>query len=185
MADVTRLLDAAAAGDPKAAAEVLPLVYDALRALAAARLAQEKPGQTLQATALVHEAYLRLVGPDPDRGWNGRGHFFAAAAEAMRRILVDQARRKQAGKRGGRGGRVPLDAADVGFTSPADELLDIDDALTRLAAEDPQAAQLIQLRYFAGVAMEDAAEMVGLSRSTAYEHWAYARARLKTLLAGE
>ena len=182
MADVTQLLDAAAAGDPKAAADLLPLVYDELRKLAAARMAQEKPGQTVQTTALVHDAYLRLVGPDPGRDWNGRGHFFAAAAEAMRRILVDNARRKKADKRGGKGHRIPLDAADVGFTSPADELLDIDEALTRLASEDLQAARLVQLRYFGGLSIEDAAEVVGLSRSTAYEHWAYARARLRTLL---
>jgi RNA polymerase sigma factor (TIGR02999 family) len=182
MADVTQLLDAAAAGDPRAAAELLPLVYTELRALAAARMAAEQPGQTLQPTALVHEAYLRLTGTGPTADWIGRGHFFAAAAEAMRRILVDQARRRQADKRGGRGRRIPLDAADVGFTSPADHLLDVDDALTRLAAEDPQAARLIQLRYFGGLSIEDAAEVVGVSRSTAYEHWSYARVRLKTLL---
>jgi RNA polymerase sigma factor (TIGR02999 family) len=185
MADVTRLIDAAAAGDPRAAAELLPLVYDELRTLAAARMAAEQPGQTLQATALVHEAYLRLVGGDAGSQWSGRGHFFAAAAEAMRRILVDHARRKQADKRGGQVHRVPLDAADCGFTSPTYELLDIDDALTRLAAEDPQAAQLVQLRYFAGLSIEDAAEMVGISRSAAYEHWSYARVRLKTLLDGQ
>ncbi len=179
MSDVPHILGAIAQGDPQAAGRLLPLVYDELRKLAAQKLAQEKPGQTLQPTALVHEAYLRLVG---DQRFSGRGHFFAAAAEAMRRILVDQARRKQADKRGGQGRRVPLDAADVGFTSPADELLDIDDALTRLAAEDPQAARLIQLRYFAGLSIEDAAEAIGVSRSTAYEHWSYARVRLKTLL---
>ena len=149
------------------------------------RLANEKPGQTLQATALVHEAYLRMVGCEPSRDWNSRGHFFAAAAEAMRRILVDAARRKQADKRGGQGQRLALEAIEVGFTSPADELLDIDDALTRLAAEEPQAARLIQLRYFAGLSVEEAAEVVGIARSTAYEHWAYARVRLKTLLDGE
>ncbi len=182
MEDVTQLLNAIEHDDPQAAGRLLPLVYDELRKLAAQKLAQEKPGQTLQATALVHEAYLRLVGKGDEPPWNGRGHFFAAAAEAMRRILVDQARRKQADKRGGRSRRVPLDAADVGFTSPADELLDIDEALTRLAAEDPQAAQLIQLRYFAGLSIEDAAEVIGISRSTAYEHWSYARVRLKTLL---
>ncbi len=185
MSDVTQLLAAAAAGDPKAAADLLPLVYDELRALAAARMAAEAPDHTLQPTALVHEAYLRLVGTDADQPWNSRGHFFAAAAEAMRRVLVDQARRKQAEKRGGRSCRVPLDDADVGFTSPADELLDIDRALTRLAAEDPRAARLIQLRYFGGRSLEDAAEAVGISRSTAYEHWSYARARLRTLLDGE
>jgi RNA polymerase sigma factor (TIGR02999 family) len=185
MADVTRLLDEAAAGDPKAAADLLPLVYDALRKLAATRLAAEAPDHTLQPTALVHEAYLRLVGNDAGRPWSGRGHFFAAAAEAMRRILVDQARRKQAEKRGGQSRRVSLDEAEVGFTSSADELLDIDQALTRLAAEDPPAARLIQLRYFGGLSLEDAAEVVGISRSTAYEHWAYARVRLRTLLGGE
>ena len=182
MSDVTRLIGAAAAGDPKAAADLLPLVYTELRTLAAARLAAERPGQTLQPTALVHEAYLRLVGPAGDPGWDGRGHFFAAAAEAMRRILVDHARAKLADKRGGGRRRVPLDAADVGFTSPAEDLLDIDDALPRLAAEDPQASQLIQLRHFGGLSIEDAAEVVGISRSTAYEHWSYARARLKSLL---
>ena len=182
MNDVTRILSAIEQGDPHAAEQLLPLVYDELRKLAAQRLAQEKPGQTLQATALVHEAYLRLVDGEKAQHWNSRGHFFAAAAEAMRRILVDQARRKQAAKRGGQGRRVPLDAADVGFASPADELLDIDEALSRLAAEDPQAARLIQLRYFAGLSIEDAAEVVGISRSTAYEHWSYARVRLKTLL---
>src|SRR4051794_17437982 len=182
MSDVTRILSAIEAGDPTAAADLLPLVYAELRKLAAARMAAEAPGQTLQATALVHEAYVRLVGGAGPPHWNGRGHFFAAAAEAMRRILVDQARRRRADKRGGRGRRVPLDAADVGFTSPADELLDIDEALTRLAAEEPQAARLVQLRYFAGLSIEDAAVVVGISRSTAYEHWSYARARLKTLL---
>ncbi len=160
----------------------MPLVYAELRALAAQKLAQEKVGQTLQATALVHEAYLRLVGKDQATYWNSRAHFFGAAAEAMRRILVDQARRKQADKRGGRSRRVPLDAADVGLAAPADALLDIDDALSRLAAEDAQAARLIQLRYFGGLSIEDAAEVVGIARSTAYEHWSYARVRLKTLL---
>src|SRR5437588_10412214 len=182
MTDVTRILSAIEEGDPHAAEQLLPLVYDELRQLAAQRLAQEKPGQTLQATALVHEAYLRLVDGDKAAHWNSRAHFFGAAAEAMRRILVDQARRKQAIKRGGQGRRVPLDVADVGFTSPADDLLDIDEALTCLTAEDPQAARLIQLRYFAGLSIEDAAEVVGISRSTAYEHWSYARVRLKTLL---
>jgi RNA polymerase sigma factor (TIGR02999 family) len=182
MSEVTQILAAVERGDANAAERLLPLVYDELRALAAQRLAQESPGQTLQATALVHEAYLRLVEVCDQPNWNGRAHFFGAAAEAMRRILVDQARRKQAAKRGGEGVRVTLDAADVGFTSHADELLDIDEALTRLAAEDPQAARLIQLRYFAGLSIEDAAETIGVSRSTAYEHWSYARVRLKTLL---
>src|SRR5277367_4229116 len=182
MSEVTRILSAIEQGEPDSAGQLLPLIYDELRKLAAQRLAREQPGQTLQATALVHEAYLRLVDGNKAAHWNSRAHFFGAAAEAMRRILVDQARRKQAEKRGGKSRRVPLDAADVGFASPADELLDIDEALTRLAAEDPQAARLIQLRYFAGLSLEDAAEVVGISRSAAYEHWSYARVRLKTLL---
>lgn len=183
--EVTRILSAIDAGDPHAAERLLPLVYDELRRLAAHKLAQEKPGQTLDATALVHEAYVRLVDGDKGQYWNSRGHFFAAAAEAMRRLLVDQARRKQADKRGGQARRVPLEAADVGSSSSADDLLDIDAALTRLAAEDPQAARLIQLRYFAGLSIEDAAEAIGIARSTAYEHWSYARVRLKSLLDGE
>ena len=182
MTDVTRLLEAAHRGDKQAAADLLPLVYAELRRLAAARLAQEKPGQTLDATALVHEAYLRLVG---DQHFEGRGHFFAAAAEAIRRILVEQARRKQADKRGGRRRRVELNDADVAYSPPDFDVLDVDEALTRLAGEDPQAAQLIQLRYFGGLSLEDAAEVVGLSRSSAYEHWAYARVRLRCLLQGE
>src|SRR5260370_1210957 len=136
MTDVTRILSAIGRGDPHAAEQLLPLVYEELRKLAAQKLAHEKPGQTLQATALVHEAYLRLVDGDKAPHWNSRGHFFGAAAEAMRRILVDQARRKQADKRGGQARRVPLDAADLGNASPAHELLDIDEALTRLAVED-------------------------------------------------
>src|SRR5262245_54172470 len=182
MSDVTRILSAIEQGDPHAAEQLLPLVYEELRNLAAKKLAQEKPGQTLQATALVHEAYLRLVDTEQAQQWNSRGHFFAAAAEAMRRILIDNARRKQADKRGGRHQRVPLDDLDAGCTPPQDDLLDLDNALTRLAAEDPPAAQLIQLRYFAGLSLEDAAEAIGLARSTAYEHWAYARARLRCLL---
>ncbi len=182
MSDVTHILSAIERGDPHAAGRLLPLVYDELRRLATEKMAQEKPGQTLQATALVHEAYMRLVAGDEAAKWNSRAHFFGAAAEAMRRILVDQARRKLAVKRGGQSRRVPLDDADLGYHSPADELLDIDEALTRLAAENPEAARLIQLRYFAGLSIQDAAEVVGVSRSTAYEHWSYARARLKTLL---
>jgi RNA polymerase sigma factor (TIGR02999 family) len=185
MNEVTRILSSIEQGDPRAAAELLPLVYEALRELAAAKLAREKPGQTLQATALVHEAYLRLVESDEARQWNSRGHFFAAAAEAMRRILVDQARRKQAGKHGGQLRRVSLDDADIGSSPAADDLLDIDAALTQLAAEDAQAAGLIQMRYFAGLSIEDAAAALGISRSTAYEHWAYARMRLRCLLDGE
>jgi RNA polymerase sigma factor (TIGR02999 family) len=185
MSDVTKILSAIEQGEPQAAERLLPLVYSELRQLAAQRLAQERPGQTLEATALVHEAYVRLVDTEQVRHWNSRGHFFAAAAEAMRRILVDQARRKHADKRGGRSRRLPLEAADVAATPPGDNLLDIDAALTRLAAEDPQAARLVQLRYFAGLSVADAAELVGLSRSTAYEHWAYARVRLRCLLQGD
>ena len=185
MAEFTGLPQTAAAGEPKAADELLPLVYAELRKLAAARMAAEAPEHTLQPTALVHEAYLRLVEGGRADAWNGRAHFFAAAAEAMRRILVDQARRKQADKRGGRRRRVELNDADAAYTPPDADLLDIDEALTRLGGEDPQAARLIQLRYFGGLSLEDAAEIVGLSRSSAYEHWAYARVRLRCLLQGE
>ena len=173
MADVTQILAAIEAGDAKAAADLLPLVYAELRRLAAARLAQESPGQTLDATALVHEAYLRLVG---DQRFDSRGHFFAAAAEAMRRILIDAARRKGRVKRGGARTRVDLNHADVASAAPPEELLLIDEAIDKLAAEDPRAAQLVRLRYFAGLSVEEAAELSGLFRSTAYEHWAYARA---------
>jgi RNA polymerase sigma factor (TIGR02999 family) len=185
MSEVTQILSAIEEGDPHAAEQLLPLVYEELRRLAAQRLAQEKPGQTLQATALVHEAYLRLVDTEKVQHWNSRGHFFAAAAEAMRRILVEQARRKQADKRGGRRRRVPLEDAEAPNIPADDDLLAIDEALTRLAAEEPQAAQLIQLRYFGGLSFEEAAEVVGLSRSSAYEYWAYAKVRLRCLLQGE
>jgi RNA polymerase sigma factor (TIGR02999 family) len=185
MTEVTRILAAIEQGDPLAAEKLLPLVYDELRRLAAQKLAQEKPGQTLQATALVHEAYLRLVDVKKAQKWNSRGHFFAAAAEAMRRILIDDARRKRADKRSAKSRRISLDDADCGYTPQDGELLAIDEALTLLAAEDPRAAQLIQLRHFAGLSVEDAAGVVGISRSTAYEHWAYARARLRCLLREE
>jgi RNA polymerase sigma factor (TIGR02999 family) len=185
MSEVTRILSAIEQGDPHAAQQLLPLVYDELRRLAAMKLAQEKPGQTLQATALVHEAYLRLVDTEKEQHWNSRGHFFAAAAEAMRRILVDNARRKQADKRGGRRRRVPLEDADAACTPPDDDLLAIDEALTRLSGEDAEAARFIQLRYFGGLSVEEAADVVGLSRSSAYEHWAYAKVRLRFLLQGE
>ncbi|QDU19398.1 ECF-type sigma factor [Urbifossiella limnaea] len=177
MSAVTRLLDAAAGGDPAAAADLLPLVYDELRRLAAARLAHESPGQTLQATALVHEAYLRLVGA-ADPGWTGRGHFFAAAAEAMRRILVDAARAKRAAKRGGACVRVTLADAAVAAELPPDDLLDLDAALDALAAEDAEKAALVRLRFFAGLPEAEAAACLGLSRATASRHWAYARAWL-------
>jgi RNA polymerase sigma factor (TIGR02999 family) len=173
MADVTQILSAIEAGDPKAAAELLPLVYDELRKLAAARLAEEKPGQTLQATALVHEAYLRLVGGQPD-GWNGRGHFFAAAAEAMRRILVENARRKAAGKRSG-GQRIPLDDVDVAAPERPDDLLDLDEALAALEKIDRTAAELVKLRYFAGLTLREAAAALSLAPRTADAVWAYAR----------
>ena len=174
MADVTRLLDAAAAGDAKAAAELLPLVYDELRKLAAARMAEEKPGQTLQATALVHEAYLRLVGTADRPQWRGRGHFFAAAAEAMRRILIDQARRKLAVRHGGGRRRVPLDEAHR-VTETPDGLVALDEALTRFAAAEPAKAELVKLRFFARLSTPEAAAALGVSVATAERWWAFAR----------
>ncbi len=180
MSEVSRLLDAAAAGDRRAAADLLPLVYDELRRLAAARMAAEAPGQTLDATALVHEAYLRLVGPADDGRWDGRGHFFAAAAEAMRRILVEAARRKQAGKYGGGKVRVALEAVD-GVADPAgpdDRLVALDSALTRLGREEPEVAEVVNLRYFAGLTIEQAAAALGVSVRTANRHWAFAKAWL-------
>ena len=184
MNDVTRILCAIDQGDPRAAEQLLPLVYEELRKLAAARLAQEKPGQTLQATALVHEAYLRLVGAVNSQRWDSRGHFFAAAAEAMRRILVDNARRKGRIKRGGALRRIDLESADLVTSAVPDDLLDLDDALTRLSAEEPEAAQVVKLRLFAGLSINEAAEMLEMSRSTAYDHWAYARAWLHSALCG-
>jgi RNA polymerase sigma factor (TIGR02999 family) len=182
MADVTQLLSAASNGDPKAAADLLPLVYDELRKLAAARMAHEKPGQTIQATALVHEAYLRLVGEGETLSWDGRGHFFAAAAEAMRRILVDSARRKKREKHGGDLKRVDLIDQDVYTGLPADEILALEEALTQLAVEDAQAAQIVQLHFFAGLPIEEVALALGLSRATAYREWTYARAWLRTAM---
>ncbi|HET6575569.1 MAG TPA: sigma-70 family RNA polymerase sigma factor [Fimbriiglobus sp.] len=178
MAAVTQLLDAAAAGDAKAAAELLPLVYAELRALAAHHLAGEKPGQTLQATALVHEAYIRLVGPDPGQQFNGRGHFFAAAAEAMRRILVDAARRKGREKHGG--GRLRLDLEDIPVEEDDedDKLIALDPALDALARFDPVKAELVKLRYFAGLTIEQSAACLDISPATAKRHWAVARAWL-------
>ena len=179
MSDVTQLLSQAEQGDPAAAEQLLPLVYQELRRLAANQLADEKPGQTLQATALVHEAYLRLVAPEQQTTWNSRGHFFVAAAEAMRRSLIESARRKIRKKRGGTWQRVFLSEANCPDVTPPDELLEIDDALSRLALEDEQAASLVKLRFFAGFSITEAAKLLEMSRSTAYEHWAYAKAWLR------
>jgi RNA polymerase sigma factor (TIGR02999 family) len=184
MADVTRLLDAAAAGDPKAAAELLPLVYDELRNLAAARFADEKAGQTLQPTALVHEAYLRLVGGQSPQEWDGRGHFFAAAAEAMRRILIDRARQRGAAKRGGGQEKIDIDAVDLATQATADQLVAIDDALAKLAREDPAAARVVELRYFGGLTVDEAGKALGMSTATAYRHWKFARVWLHAELQG-
>ncbi len=179
MADVTHILNAIEQGDPHAAAELLPLVYDELRKLASARLAEEKPGQTLQATALVHEAYLRLIGSDAEVQWNGRGHFFAAAAEAMRRILVESARGKARAKRGGDWQRVDFEELDLMTAVTPDQVVALDDALGRLAALDHLAGELVKLRYFAGLSLDQAAASLGVSTATAYRHWAYARAWLR------
>src|SRR5262245_11131745 len=175
MSDVTQILSAIEAGDPKAAAELLPLVYDELRKLAAARLADERPGQTLQPTALVHEAYLRLVGGGQPQDWNGRGHFFAAAAEAMRRILVEAARRKKTQKHGGGWQRIDLDEVVTGPFESSNQLLDFDDVLTRFRAIDSLAARLVELRYFAGLTMEQAADALGIPLRTAERNWTFAR----------
>jgi RNA polymerase sigma factor (TIGR02999 family) len=183
MSNVTRILSQIDAGDPKAAEQLLPLVYEELRKLAAAKLAQEKPGQTLQATALVHEAYLRVLGPS-QLGWDGRGHFFAAAAESMRRILVEQARRKLALRRGGDRQRQDLDAVQLAAPAPPAELLALDEALTALSSKDAVKAELVKLRYFAGLTMEEAAAALGISPATAHRYWNYARAWLHRRIAG-
>jgi RNA polymerase sigma factor (TIGR02999 family) len=172
--DVTRILSAVEAGDPHAADALLPLVYDELRRLAALRLAQEKPGQTLEATALVHEAYVRLLGNRQEQHWDHRGHFFAAAAEAMRRILVDHARRKQTVRHGGRRQRVPL-LDHHRITESPDDLLALDEALSRFAAEEPAKAELVKLRFFAGMSTPEAAKALGVSVASAERWWAYAR----------
>jgi len=182
MNDVTRILSDIEHGDARAAERLLPLVYHELRKLAALRLAREKPGQTLQATALVHEAYLRLVGQDEARSWNNCGHFLAAAAQAMRRILVDNARRKGARKRGAGLERRPLD--EVAAPRPDDELLALDEALQTLAATDPVKARLVELRYFAGLTGEQAAKALGISPATADRHWAFAKAWLRNEVRG-
>jgi RNA polymerase sigma factor (TIGR02999 family) len=190
--EVTRILDDAARGDPRAAERLLPLVYEELRKLAAQRLAREAPGQTLQATALVHEAYLRLVDAGNARQWNGRGHFFGAAAEAMRRILIERARRGRRVCHGGGRQRLDLDRLDsrhLQLDAPdddsAEELLALDEALTRLEREEPGAASVVKLRYFTGLTIEEAADVAGLSVRTANRHWAYARAWLFQELSGK
>jgi RNA polymerase sigma factor (TIGR02999 family) len=185
MSDVTRLLDAAAAGDTRAAADLLPLVYDELRKLAAARLDAEPAGQTLDPTGLVHEAYLRLVGPADAPRWDGRGHFFAAAAEAMRRILVEAARRKHALKRGGGGQRVAFDPEQFAAPERPEDLLALDEALDQLAAVEPRVAELVQLRYFAGLTIPQAAGVLGVAPRTADAWWAFARAWLLAKLRGD
>jgi RNA polymerase sigma factor (TIGR02999 family) len=185
MTDVTRILSAIEQGDPHAAEQLLPLVYDELRKLAALRLAQEKPGQTLQATALVHEAYLRLVDADKAHNWNSRGHFFAAAAEAMRRILVDNARRKQAAKHGGDVARQDLDGLEIALPEIPEDLLALDEALTRLAATDKTAADLVHLRFFAGLPLSEVAQQLAVSPRTADRLWAYARAWLHREIQGD
>jgi RNA polymerase sigma factor (TIGR02999 family) len=183
MSEVTRILAAIGDGDPQASAQLLPILYSELRRLAAQKLAQEKPGQTLQATALVHEAYLRLLGPaGADARWNSRGHFFAAAAEAMRRILIENARRKQRIKYGGEQHRVDLEEACCVSDAASDELLALDEALTKLATEAPAKAELVKLRYFAGLTIDEAAAATDISPATAKRYWAYSRAWLYNAL---
>jgi RNA polymerase sigma factor (TIGR02999 family) len=189
MTEVTRILSAIEQGDPNAAEQLLPLVYDELRKLAAQKLAQEAPGQTLQATALVHEAYLRLVkaasdgrGPQEEQRWDGRRHFFAAAAEAMRRILINRARDRGRRKRGGGWRRLRLEHIDLSMAEPPDELLDLDDALNKLAKVDPACAELVKLRFFAGLTLDEAAETLGVVRRTADRYWAFARSWLYAAL---
>ena len=182
MSDVTKILSQIESGDPSAAEQLLPLVYDELRKLAAAKLAQEKPGQTLQATALVHEAYIRLVDVENPQQWHGRKHFFAAAAEAMRRILVDNARRKMALKHGGQLSRREYEEDSIAEAARPEEVIAVHNALDQLAAEDRLTADLVKLHYFGGCSLEDAAERLGMSRATAYRMWTYARAWLRAAL---
>jgi RNA polymerase sigma factor (TIGR02999 family) len=185
MNEVTRVLSAIEHGEPHAADQLLPLVYDELRRLAAQKLAQEKPGQTLEATALVHDAYLRLVDSDQAKHWNSRHHFFAAAAEAMRRILIEQARRKHRVRHGGARKRLDLDRLDPAASDGGEEILAVDEALERLAAEEPTVAEVVKLRYFAGLTIEETAASVGISVRTANRHWAFARAWLYQQLSGQ
>lgn len=185
MTNITTILTQIEHGDPAAAEQLLPLVYDELRKLAAAKLAKEQPGQTLQATALVHEAYMRLVDQDTSQQWDGRGHFFAAAAESMRRILVERARRRKAEKHGGNLLRVELSDRDLLSRSDPDEILALNDALDHLAQNESEAAELVKLRIFADFSVEEAGKLLGMSRATAYRHWTYARAWLKNQLAAD
>jgi RNA polymerase sigma factor (TIGR02999 family) len=178
MSDVTGILSAIEHGDPSAAEQLLPLVYEELRKLAAAKVAQERPGQTLQATALVHDAYIRLVDVDQAQHWNSRGHFFAAAAEAMRRILLNRARDKGRLKRGGQRSRVDLSSVELATDAPDDDLLAIDECIERLSAENPECVQVVKLRFFAGLSIDETASAMGISASTAKRHWAFARAWL-------
>jgi RNA polymerase sigma factor (TIGR02999 family) len=178
MTEVTRILSAIEQGDPRAADQLLPIVYEELRKLAAQRLAQEAPGQTLQATALVHEAYLRLVGESEEQQWDSRGHFFAAAAEAMRRILFNRARDRRRLKRGGGWRRLRLDQVDLSVSEPPDEFLILNDALDKLAQVDPDCAELVKLRFFAGLTLDEAAKTLGVVRRTADRYWAFARSWL-------
>ena len=179
MTDVTQILNAIEKGDPSASDKLLPLVYEELRVLARQRLSQENAGQTLQATALVHEAYLRLVGTDNDQNWDNRGHFFSAAAEAMRRILVDSARRKKSVKHGGQLVRQELEPSQLSDHSDADDLIALDEALEKLAAEDPDSAELVKLRYFAGLTVDQSARVIGVSSRKADFMWSFARTWLR------
>ncbi len=183
MSDVTQILQQIESGDPSATEQLLPLVYEELRKLAAAKLANEKPGQTLQATALVHEAFLRLVDGKQAQHWNSRGHFFGAAAEAMRRILVEKARRERRLKRGGDLQRVELDALQLTIDGPGTDILALDEALTELGRKKPEVMELVKLRYFAGLTLDEAAHVLGIGSSTADRHWTYARAWLYRRLA--
>ena len=185
MSEVTQILDAIGRGDEHASEQLLPMIYQELRRLAANKLAQEPAGQTLEATALVHEAYVRLVDSEAEQKWKHRGHFFAAAAEAMRRILVEKARRKQAVKHGGEHQRVELDDERLVCSVPSDQLVALDEALERFAQEEPEKAKLVKLRFFAGLSIEEAAEALGISRATAARHWTYARAWLHDAISAE